>query len=110
MKTSEINFTVELDENKLPEKIKWRASDSEMPDENECKAIMLGIWDHTHKSTLKIDLWTKDMPLDDMKRFFYESMMTMADTYERASGDEDSSDEIRKMAKSFGMKTELLKK
>ena len=108
--TSEIKFNVTLDENKLPEAINWQAGDSEMPSVNPCKAIMLSIWDHADKSTLRIDLWTKDMPLDDMKRFFYESFMTMADTYERASSDEDAAKTIRDLAKDFGHKVDLLKK
>jgi gliding motility-associated protein GldC len=108
--TSEIKFNVTLDENKLPEAISWQAGDSEMPSKNDCKAIMLSIWDSVDKSTLRIDLWTKDMPLDDMKRFFYESFMTMADTYERASSDEDTAQTIRDLAKNFGDKVDLLKK
>ena len=35
------------------------------------KATMVSIWDPKDNTTLRIDLWTKDMLVDDMKRFFY---------------------------------------
>jgi gliding motility-associated protein GldC len=34
------------------------------------KAIMLSIWDSKVKESMRIDLWTKDMPVDEMKIFF----------------------------------------
>jgi gliding motility-associated protein GldC len=107
---SEIKFTVSLDENKLPVNIEWEASDAGAEGKQPCKSVLLSIWDHQDKSTLKIDLWTKDMPVDDMKRFFYETLFTMADTYDRACGDEDLSEELRAFAKNFGEKSEVLKK
>jgi gliding motility-associated protein GldC len=107
---SEIKFTVSLDENKLPEAIEWQASGSDTEEATPCRSVLLSVWDHTDKSTLRIDLWTKDMTVDEMKQFFYESFVTMADTYDRACNDEDVSGEIRRFAQTFGEKTGLLKK
>ena len=76
-----------MDENNLPEAIEWQASDSS--DGGKCKAIMLALWDEKAASTLRIDLWTKDMLVDEMKAFFHQNMLTMSDTLKRATGEEN---------------------
>jgi gliding motility-associated protein GldC len=55
--TSEIKFTIELDENKVPENLTWSAQDGGIHDE-AAKAIMLSIWNSEKKESLRIDLWT----------------------------------------------------
>ena len=60
---------MELDNNKVPEKIRWTASDGNINNQ-ETKATFLSVWDSKNKESLRIDLWTKDMPLDEMKLFF----------------------------------------
>ena len=54
----------------------------------EAKAFLLSVWDHETKNALRIDLWTKDMPVDDMKMFFYQTLLAMSDTFMRATQDE----------------------
>ena len=84
---SEINIKIRLDENKVPEEMSWTAKDGGI--ENEAsKAIMLSVWDHKKKDTLRMDLWTKDMPVDEMKQFYHETLVAMADTFERATDDQ----------------------
>jgi gliding motility-associated protein GldC len=109
-KQSEIKFRVTLDENKVPSAIDWHASDAGMDSPQACRSILLSVWDHMDSSTLRIDLWTKDMTVDDMKRFFYETFFTMADSYERACSDEAGAQDIRAFAKSFAEKADLIKK
>jgi gliding motility-associated protein GldC len=104
MTESEIKFKIHLDEQRLPEKIMWDASDSGIEGEKECKATMMSLWDPGDNTTLRIDLWTKDMLIDDMKQFFYENFLSMADTYVRATNDDAGSKEIRQFAESFGKK------
>ena len=87
MKKTQISFNVELDENKIPEKISWSATDGGVKNK-ESKAVFLSVWDHEPQETLKIDLWTKDMPVDEMKLFFHQTLITMSDTYLRATQDE----------------------
>ena len=70
--TSEIKFLVELDENRVPERLSWTAQDGGVNAE-EAKAMMLSIWDSNAQETLRIDLWTKDMPVDEMKLFFHQT-------------------------------------
>jgi gliding motility-associated protein GldC len=109
MKTSEIKFNITLDEQKIPETITWQATDSGIEGNKPCKATMLAIWDGNENTTLRIDLWTKDMIVDDMKRFFYENLMSMADTYHRATNDAVMAAEMKKFATEFGNKSELFK-
>lgn len=84
---SEIKFNIELDENRVPEKLTWSAQDGGVQAE-EAKAIMLSIWDSKAKETMRIDLWTKDMPVDEMKIFFHQTLVAMSDTFKRATDDE----------------------
>ena len=85
--TSEIKFEIELDQNRVPEKLFWTAEDGGVAKE-EAKAIMLSIWDSKAKETMRIDLWTKDMPVDEMKIFFHQTLVAMSDTFKRATDDE----------------------
>ena len=104
MKTSEIKFLVTLDEEKIPSRLEWEATDSGIEGRKPCNATMMSIWDPKENTTLRIDLWTKDMLVDDMKRFFYENFVTMADTYMRATNDPQLAGEIRQFAEAFGKK------
>ena len=45
----------------------------------EAKAVMLSVWDQKKQESLRIDLWTKDMPVDEMKLFFHQTLVTMSD-------------------------------
>lgn len=102
-KNASINIDVKVDENKVPETIRWSAEDGGIRDE-EAKALMLSVWDARAKGSLRIDLWTKDMPVDEMKQFFSESLLAMADTYERATGDEKLSGDFRDFGGYFAEK------
>jgi gliding motility-associated protein GldC len=99
---SQINVHVKLDDERVPVGIAWEASDSGMNGTKPANAIMMSIWDPKENTTLRIDLWTKEMLVDDMKRFFYENFVTMADTYQRATNDEINAKNIRKFAEEFG--------
>ena len=107
MKKSDINFTIGLDENHIPEEITWKAEDN--GDKGAADAVMLAIWDSMEKNTLRIDLWTKHMMVDDMKLFTYQSLLTMADTFARATGEDKMAQEMRDFAMQFGQKMELIK-
>lgn len=104
MKQSEINITVKLDENHIPQNITWSSKDEVQEATSECKALMMSLWDAKENNTLRIDLWTKEMMIDEMKHFFFQSMITMADTYERATSDAEAAKEIREFAKKIGEK------
>ena len=106
--TSEIKFQVELDENRVPEKLFWSAEDGGVTAE-EAKAIMLSIWDSNHKESMRIDLWTKDMPVDEMKIFFHQTLVAMSETFKRATNDEKMADTMMDFWDYFAEKLELKK-
>jgi len=84
---SEIKIDVELDDNRIPEQLRWTAKDGGIENE-ETKALLLSVWDSKNKESLRIDLWTKDMPVDEMKIFFHQTLVAMSDTFHRATQDE----------------------
>lgn len=106
--TSKITFTIDLDENKIPEQISWNAEDGGIDNESS-KAIMLSVWDHNKKDTLRMDLWTKDMPVDEMKQFYHQTLVSMASSFERATNDKKMSDTMRDFCEYFAEKLELKK-
>ncbi len=106
---SKIEFTVDLDENRIPEQMIWTAKDGGVEDE-ATKAILLSVWDHKTKDTLRMDLWTKEMSVDEMKQFFHQTLMSMANTFERATNDDKMSATMRDFCDYFAEKLELLKK
>ncbi len=105
---SQINFNIELDENRVPEKIQWSAQDGDVNLE-ETKAFLLSVWDSKTQETLRIDLWTKEMPVDEMKLFFHQTLVAMADTYNRATGDEKMTDTMKDFCDYFAEKLNLVK-
>lgn len=107
--TSAVNFTIHLDENKIPEKLEWTAKDGGV-DKEETKAIFITVWDAKKKETLKMDLWTKDMPIDEMKQFFHQTLLSMADTFKRATDDDKMTATMRDFAGYFAEKLELIEK
>lgn len=101
MNKSTITIDVHLNENKVPENITWQASDSTIENAQKAKAMMLSFWDGAEKTALRIDLWTKDMMVDEMADFFYQTFMTMADTYDRATQHKEVVEDMKKFAHDF---------
>ena len=108
MKNSTIKFDIVLDQNKHPEKIEWMASDSGMEGMKAAKAILLSVWDEKEPGTLRIDLWTKEMMVEEMQRFIYDTMNSLASTYANATNDEVLSKELRDFSTSFGKKAGVI--
>jgi gliding motility-associated protein GldC len=106
--TSKIELNVELDENRIPKKLIWSAQDGGITNE-EAKAMMLSVWDNKAKETLRIDLWTKDMPVDEMKQFFHQTLVAMSDTFNRATQDEKMTATMKDFCDYFAEKLELKK-
>ena len=105
-KISTIELKVELDDNRIPENLSWTAEEGGIKDE-EAKAMLLSVWDHETREALRIDLWTKEMPLDDMKIFFHQTLTAMASTYERATNDEKMGATMRDFCDYFAEKLDL---
>ena len=101
---SHINIQIDLAEDKMPEAIQWTAPDGGVADWQNAKAILLGLWDGEEKSALRIDLWTKDMMVDEMADFYYQTFMGMADTFLRATQNQELVNQMKQNAKDFYQK------
>jgi gliding motility-associated protein GldC len=104
--TSSIQIDVTLDKDKMPDTIAWKAPGGGVPDARKAKAILLGLWDGEASESLRIDLWTTDMKVDEMADFFYQSIMGMAETYGRATRQSELASEMIAFAKSFHEKAQ----
>lgn len=93
-KNSEIKIKVETDENNVPENIKWSAEDGGVK-EAEAKAMLLSVWDPKQKEALRINLWTKDMPMEEMKTFFYQTFLALSESFYQATDDKKMTATIR---------------
>lgn len=104
---STIKITVAMDENRVPEILHWDATDGGIENE-KAKAIMLSVWDEQTNDTLRIDLWTKEMLMDDMKKFFHQTILSMADSYQRATNEDALAEDMRDFAAHFAIKSKIM--
>jgi gliding motility-associated protein GldC len=107
-KSTQIAVDVTLDENHVPEKLNWHSSDNN--EGGECQAALMSFWDAEQANSLKIDLWTKKMTVDDMNIFFHQNLLAMADTFNRATGNQELSFHMKEFARYFGEETGIIKK
>lgn len=107
MRKTTINFTIDLDDKNIPEKIQWEATDKPDPGLSETKSLSVALWDNHQKNTLRIDLWTKDMPVDEMKRFYIDCLGGLSQSMLNATGDEFMATETQALCEKL---VEYLKK
>lgn len=107
MKKSKIEVEIDLNENKVPKKMVWSAEDGGVT-KQEAKAMLLSLWDEKESNTMKIDLWTDQMKIDEMKIFFHQSLLTMADTFEKATGEHNICEDLRDYCAHFAEKMDIL--
>jgi gliding motility-associated protein GldC len=88
MRKTHVNFSIELDEKNVPQKIQWDASDKPDAAPSDTKSISISLWDQAQKNTLRIDLWTNDMPVEEMKRFYIDCIGGLAQSILSSTGDE----------------------
>jgi gliding motility-associated protein GldC len=101
-RTAEIKLIVDLDDNDLPTRIEWQASEGQENGPVSCQSMMLSVWDSENQTTAAIDLWTKDTTIDDMNLYFYQVIHKMADTYLRATKNADLAASIHEFGDEFG--------
>ena len=88
MRKTQINFNIDLDKNNIPDRILWDASDKPDAAPSETKSISISLWDQNQKNTLRIDLWTKDMPVEEMKQFYIDCLGGLGQSILTSTGDE----------------------
>lgn len=106
-KTSQIRIDVHLDDENLPINIEWDADDADFDGKESAKGMMLSIFDGMQQNAMRIDLWTQDMNVEEMNLFMFQTLATMADTFEKATGNKELSDEMRDFVHHFGHKANV---
>ena len=110
-KKSEITIGISLDQENMPVHMEWAANDNPAGTApQECKAMLLSLFSERDKETLKIDLWTRDMQVLEMDRFFYQTLRGMADTYFRATQNEELANQMQQFVFYFGQQTGVIPK
>ncbi|MDR3609371.1 MAG: gliding motility protein GldC [Ignavibacteriaceae bacterium] len=100
-RNTEIKVTVQLDDNKIPEKIEWEAEDSGFRGKKEAKTLLISLWDKQENVTLGIDLWTKEMKIDEMNIHMHQILIKLADMYRRSTNNKEGSDLLEKFSSDF---------
>ena len=104
----DIAIHVELDEEQLPENIKWRSSQEPEGKFMDCKGMLLSFFDRESRDTFRIDLWTKDMQIMEMDRFFFHTLRSMADTYKKSTSNTQLAEEMQSFVDHFAKSTGLI--
>ncbi|MBT8377780.1 MAG: gliding motility protein GldC [Ignavibacteria bacterium] len=104
-KNSQIKLFIALDEKKMPEKIEWEADDAQFSGRKESKTMILSLWDKKEDVTFSIDLWTKEMTVNEMQIHFYQIFVKMAESFQNATNNFETASLIREFADSFAKKT-----
>ena len=111
VKTSDIVVTVGLDEKNVPVSLVWSATDAANgATKQDCKAMLLSLFDGNSRETMKIDLWTADFQVEEMDRFMYQTLRSLADTYHKATQNAELANTMQNFVQYFGEKTEIIQK
>jgi gliding motility-associated protein GldC len=99
-RTSEIRLAVHSGADGVTD-IRWEADDAPEPGEQAAEAMILALWDGERRNAMRIDLWTPRLTVDDMNDFVYQTLLSLADSYHRATGNDDLMAEIKGFARAF---------
>ena len=108
VKSSDITLRVGLNAEQVPVRIEWGASDHNNGAMEECKALAVALFDKDKRDTLRIDLWTREMQVQEMDRFMYQTLRSLSQTYLKATQNKELAEEMAKFAHYFGQKTEIV--
>ena len=101
--SADINIQVQRENNSI-QRIMWSAKEAPTQNEQEAKAMILALWDADTKTSMRIDLWSQDMTIHDMNDFFFQTMLSMADTYAKATSNQNLKADIMTFAREFAEK------
>lgn len=94
---STLNFTITLDDKNVPERITWDATDKPSDAPADTKAIAVALWDENMRNTMRMDLWTKDMNVTEMKQFCVNAIGGIGDTLQSATSDAVMTEKIHQL-------------
>ncbi|MFD1551261.1 gliding motility protein GldC [Putridiphycobacter roseus] len=106
-KSSQIKIDINTNENNVPKTMHWSAEDGGV-EGAEAKAMILSLWDKKQQNAMRIDLWTEEMTVDEMKQFFHQTLLTMADSFERATGEKNITEDLRDYCLHFADKMDIM--
>ena len=102
-KISDIKIQITLNEAQVPVKMAWSSTDMHKEGEMEdCKAMALALFDKNHRDTLRIDLWTDEMQVQEMDRFMFQTLRSLASTYFKATNNKELAEDMARFAEYFG--------
>ena len=107
MNKSKLTFDLELDDNNVPKKIKMNSSDNQAKDVL-LKSVIIAAWDEKTKETLRVDLWTKDMMVNEMFIMYHQTLMSMANTLSRSTGQDKLAGALRDYCDFFAQETKII--
>ena len=109
MSNSKLIFDLELDVNNVPQRITMNSSDKQA-DDVHLKSLMVAGWDSKTKETLRVDLWTKDMMVNEMFIMYHQTLMSMANTLEKSTGHDRLAGALRDYCEFFAEQTKIIDK
>tara|TARA_B100000700_G_C14962706_1_gene817317 strand:- start:523 stop:861 length:339 start_codon:yes stop_codon:yes gene_type:complete len=107
MNKSKLTFELELDENNIPKKIIMNSSDNQAKDVL-LKSVIIAAWDEKTKETLRVDLWTKDMMVNEMFILYHQTLMSMANTLSKSTGQDKLAGALRDYCDFFAQETRIV--
>ena len=106
---AEINVYMELDDRKTPEKITWQNQHSGDAHLQQADGVFMRLWDAEKQTTVSLDLWTKAMTVPEMNGFVFQTLTTLADAFQRATGNAQEAQKLKTFAHEFGERLQVFK-
>lgn len=108
-KESEITIKIGSDEQNNPLAIQWMASDSGVNEYRESKAMFLSFWDVKENNSMRIDLWNKDLMVEEMYFFIYQNIISMSETMVRSTNNQPLAQHMQDFAAWFAKESGIVK-
>ena len=101
MTQKDIHLRVQLDQDRLVESITWDATDKPQDASSSVKCFSLAIWDKDQRGTLRLDMWDKEMTMDEMNVFVVQAIGGLSELLVNATGNEGAARRVAEFAESL---------
>ena len=103
---TQITLTVSLDNNNTPEGMEWSAPDGGVKAQS-MEAFFLSTWDKGAQESARIDLWSKEMPVDQMQVFVHQTLVGIRASYLKATEDAQMGEAMQQFCDFFASERNL---
>ena len=110
LKKEKFSIDVLMDENLIPEDLQWNSPQGKGQSEKASQSALIYLWNAQKNETFSLDLWTKKMSIEEMNKMMFQTIMTLANSYEKATSEDQLANAMRDFGEFFGEKTEILPK